>query len=178
MTCQCGCGSEANQGKRYVWGHHRLGKTLERAKALKEDATPETIRRREEKRQWYQANRESILAYGRRWRDENKDKQRANYQRRKSAYRARAIKSEYGIDVSQFDAMRESQNGACAICLEPFTKMPHVDHCHSTGKVRALLCPDCNIGLGRFKDNPSRLEAAAAYLRQHALQKLTLTRTG
>jgi hypothetical protein len=176
-ACACGCGGEVTRGKRFVRGHHRLGMTLERPCNTKETASPETVRRREEKRAWYREHRDEQLAYGIKWRAENKDKQRANYQRRKHSYRERELLAKYGINAAQFDAMRDAQGGVCLICSEPFTKMPHVDHCHATGEVRGLLCSDCNIGLGRFKDRPDRLEAAASYLRQHA-QKLTITRTG
>jgi hypothetical protein len=43
-----------------------------------------------------------------------------------------------------------------------------VDHNHVTNKVRALLCDDCNVGIGTLGENPERLEAAAAYLRHHS----------
>jgi hypothetical protein len=71
--------------------------------------------------------------------------------------------------------MRDEQHGACAICERPFTKTPHVDHDHATGAVRALLCDGCNVGLGRFQDDPERMEAAAAYIRSHR-QRLTLVK--
>lgn len=122
----------------------------------------------------YAANREEILAKGRKWRAENKDKAQSNYRRRKGAYRNRRLVKEYGITSDQFSAMRDAQNGACAICEEKFSKVPHIDHCHATGKVRSLLCGGCNMGLGRFKDDPCRLEAAASYLRQHAKKRLLL----
>jgi hypothetical protein len=66
--------------------------------------------------------------------------------------------------------MRTAQKSKCAICR---TSKPggqgdwHVDHNHQTKQVRALLCQNCNIGLGNFKDDPVRLIAAAEYLRKH-----------
>ena len=56
-----------------------------------------------------------------------------------------------------------AQSGRCAICTDPMTN-PHVDHCHSSSTVRGLLCTNCNVGLGQFKDDPTRLLAAVAYL--------------
>jgi hypothetical protein len=77
------------------------------------------------------------------------------------------IKNTYGITLEQFDEMLTSQNGGCAICK---TQVPGgrgnftVDHCHSTGRIRGLLCNSCNVGLGSFKDSPSLLIAAAKYV--------------
>lgn len=68
------------------------------------------------------------------------------------------------ITVEQFQALVAAQNGRCALCGKVPPKL-HVDHCHDTGRVRALLCSTCNTGLGKFGDDPVRLEAAAAYLR-------------
>jgi hypothetical protein len=61
--------------------------------------------------------------------------------------------------------MKDLQNNQCAICKEKFAKTPHVDHCHTTGKVRGLLCWQCNIGIGLLKDNIEVCLAAADYLR-------------
>ena len=64
--------------------------------------------------------------------------------------------------------MYEKQQGRCAICGtdEPGSKFKHfhVDHDHVTGQVRALLCSDCNTGLGKFRDDPDLLRAAATYI--------------
>jgi hypothetical protein len=60
--------------------------------------------------------------------------------------------------------MLARQHGACAICKRISSKRLCVDHCHATDKVRGLLCWGCNIGLGNFADDPSRLREAAAYL--------------
>ena len=73
----------------------------------------------------------------------------------------------YGISAEDIDKMRGAQNYACAICGSPFAghnKLWHVDHCHTTGKVRGILCPGCNLGLGAFRDSACALRNAAAYI--------------
>ncbi|MBE7189396.1 endonuclease VII domain-containing protein, partial [Jatrophihabitans endophyticus] len=54
------------------------------------------------------------------------------------------------------------QNGVCAICLE--APAAHVDHDHETGRVRGLLCFNCNGALGQFRDRPDLMSRAAIYL--------------
>lgn len=77
------------------------------------------------------------------------------------------LRRTYGITIEQFEEMLEVQAGLCAICTEPMVpgKGTHVDHCHSTGRVRGLLCQHCNRGLGYFRDSPLLLEGAAPYLK-------------
>jgi superfamily II helicase len=63
-----------------------------------------------------------------------------------------------------------TQSFQCAICQTPakeFDRSLSVDHNHSTGAVRGLLCNHCNIGLGNFKEDVSYLEAAIEYLKKH-----------
>ena len=62
--------------------------------------------------------------------------------------------------------MLKLQGGLCAICTMPMVpgKGTHIDHDHKTGTVRALLCGPCNQGLGNFKDESWRLQAAVNYL--------------
>jgi hypothetical protein len=79
------------------------------------------------------------------------------------------LKRRYGISAIEADLMLESQEGLCAICRA--APAVHVDHDHATGKVRALLCFNCNGGLGQFKDDPAVLRAAAEYVRFHALSQ-------
>ena len=74
------------------------------------------------------------------------------------------IKRRYGLTVEDFQRMFQAQAGRCAICHDPFVKRPHVDHCHSTGRVRGLLCRLCNVSLGGFRDNPKLLQRAIDYL--------------
>lgn len=87
--------------------------------------------------------------------------------------RASRIKKEYGITMQAAEAMLSAQGGGCAICAKPLSiaqegkaaaDYSHVDHCHTTGKVRGILCNNCNHGIGKFMDNPDLLRAAANYL--------------
>lgn len=76
----------------------------------------------------------------------------------------------YGITPAQYEAMLVAQGGSCAICGTTRWmgngNVPHTDHDHVSGVFRGILCNNCNLGLGRFADDPARLRAAAAYLEQ------------
>ena len=77
------------------------------------------------------------------------------------------IRMKYNLSLYEYQTMLEYQDFRCAICRveESQTRRAlSVDHCHDTDKVRGLLCSDCNIGIGHFKNNPDTLIAAAAYL--------------
>ena len=81
----------------------------------------------------------------------------------------------YGLSYSDYDAMLEKQNGRCAICGNPpGERALHIDHDHLTGEIREMLCNECNLGIGKFKDNPVLLLRAADYvlLYQNVLEKL------
>lgn len=99
-------------------------------------------------------------------------KQVYNYNKNNPEIRKSALlKYEFGITLSDFNDMLSAQDGGCAICgqtqTRPGTKYLAVDHCHTTGKIRGLLCDRCNRGLGFFKDSPELLVAAAEYLKRH-----------
>lgn len=82
-----------------------------------------------------------------------------------SIRRRSRLRRTYGLTEEAFDALLASQGGVCAICGGgPGLRGWHVDHCHSGGHVRGVLCEACNLGLGKFRDNPAALRAAAAYL--------------
>lgn len=74
--------------------------------------------------------------------------------------------ARYGITVEAYEAMFRAQNGACAICRgnELSGRRLAVDHCHTTGTVRGLLCAGCNRGIGYMGDSVQNLNAAAEYL--------------
>lgn len=94
---------------------------------------------------------------------------RRNYDRKLDAFQVRwkQIKWKYGLDEQAWLLMYESQKGKCAICYQrPKSRNLCVDHCHTSGKIRGLLCANCNHGLGNFKDNPKILRRAANYLKK------------
>lgn len=85
--------------------------------------------------------------------------------------RVRHVEKTFGLSEEDYLALALKQAGGCAICgsngsekRKHATKYLAVDHCHETGKVRGLLCTTCNTGIGMFKDSPSLLRLAAAYL--------------
>lgn len=72
---------------------------------------------------------------------------------------------EFGITLEVYEGMLKAQNGVCAICSRPpNTRALHVDHDHTSGEVRGLLCFPCNHAIGLLGDDPERLTAAAFYL--------------
>lgn len=88
----------------------------------------------------------------------------------KRQVRSSKLKIKYQIDLEQFEAMVESQNNSCAICKTEFydPRRTCVDHNHTTGKVRQILCHHCNSGLGMFRESEEYLTNAINYLRAHA----------
>lgn len=95
------------------------------------------------------------------------------YRKKNLRYQHAMNLRKYGITLQDYDEMYAAQNGKCAICGTDVPGGPgrfSVDHCHKSGRVRALLCTWCNCGLGNFKDNPARLEKAAKYIRTFEAQ--------
>jgi hypothetical protein len=104
----------------------------------------------------------------REWRRNNPSFEIRRYAKEKTAVRERHLVRKYGVSLAGYEAMLRAQDGKCAICQAPeaeqFKGVFHVDHCHSTGRVRGLLCRGCNHILGTVKDNPETLQRAVNYL--------------
>jgi Recombination endonuclease VII len=83
---------------------------------------------------------------------------------RRNKWRRKRQLRDYGITLEDYDALLAKQNGVCAICKKKSDRTLCVDHCHSTGVVRGLLCLKCNTGLGCYDDNPSFMLIAIEYL--------------
>jgi len=77
------------------------------------------------------------------------------------------LKREYNLDYEVYLKMIEEQESKCLICKVEMQPI-NVDHCHTTGKVRGLLCMHCNNGLGAFKDNINNMKIAIQYLETHS----------
>ena len=72
----------------------------------------------------------------------------------------------YGLTPEQYDALLQQQDGVCAICRETCRtgQRLSVDHDHATGRIRGLLCRNCNLGIGHLGDSADRIASALAYL--------------
>lgn len=135
-------------------------------------------------------SRDAYNAYMREWRNKNKDKINAELREKRKtdpeyAEKIRArdrlrpreqlknkrLNQFYGITLDEYNKMREEQNFSCPICGKHEDNCGKhklvVDHCHTTGKVRQLLCAQCNAGIGHLKESESILTSAIAYLRKH-----------
>lgn len=123
----------------------------ERAQAWR-DANPGKVRARRLK--WDAANAEKQAAQNRTWKDANRDAARSRY---------------HGLTYGQIRARLAAQDGACAICkqTEPAVRRWHGDHDHQTGAFRAVLCHQCNCGIGMMRDDAACLRAAVDYLERH-----------
>lgn len=145
----------------------------------------DTVNQKERKaaynKEWYLANRDRELqrrkenyaknkeAYVQRsyeWRQENKAARRLSNKKT-------ALKQKYGLSWETYVSMYTEQAGECKICGTALHMLANssndtedacVDHCHTTGKVRGLLCRPCNLILGNCLENPEILANAIKYL--------------
>jgi hypothetical protein len=107
----------------------------------------------------YAAHIDKSREYQRLWR-------RANPESTKNTM----FRKKYGMTLQEWGVMLGKQEGLCSICCKVLdgNRGTHVDHDHVTGKVRSILCKNCNTGLGQFGDNAETLVLAARYLQDHA----------
>jgi 5-methylcytosine-specific restriction endonuclease McrA len=103
--------------------------------------------------------------YSKEYREKHKERYRAHLRvwnaKNKDYLKNWKLKKRYGITLEQFRKL-----GNCALCGED--KDLTLDHCHSSNKVRGVLCRNCNAGLGHFKDNILIMSKAIRYLKKHA----------
>ena len=98
-------------------------------------------------------------------RDSSPPKPRKRTARERAAERGYKLKSSYGLTEAEYDTILAAQGGGCSLCGEPPShRRLCVDHNHDTGRVRGLLCDNCNQALGKLKDNVEVLHNAIGYL--------------
>lgn len=110
-----------------------------------------------DKRNRRQANPEAVRAV-----------ENAHYMRTKDLHADQKFRLKYGITKAERDEMEQRQQGLCASCEKPPMGQGHtdklfVDHCHTTGRVRGLLCHPCNVALGLLRDDPNIIRALLDY---------------
>ena len=84
------------------------------------------------------------------------------------------LKYKFNMSLDEYNSLLEAQGHKCAICGQPemvtrngIPKMMCIDHDHETGKVRGLLCNNCNRGIGLIGESPDWLQKAINYLSLH-----------
>lgn len=107
-------------------------------------------------------------------RSKEQDRERKRQERKLRSHsqvdRKAWLKKAYGITPDTYTEMFNHQEGYCLICQRHQLEFNYhlcVDHCHTTGKIRGLLCKDCNQALGLLKDDTDRLRKAIMYLEQY-----------
>lgn len=119
---------------------------------------------------WKREHPEQYAAAWKAYRARNKETMRArtkaDYHANKEARLSKQSETRHGITSAEKATMLADQGGICCICDSPTPngKGWHTDHNHKTGKVRGILCHNCNTGLGQFKDDPALMRLAADYL--------------
>jgi len=101
-----------------------------------------------------------------------KAEQKAIRKRHPEVMQERDLIKDFGLTLAQYNQMLVAQNGVCAICKKPETAIRDgellalaVDHNHKTNQIRALLCGNCNKGIGNLQESPELLITAAQYLK-------------
>jgi len=158
----------------------------ERAYRARREADPELKaahleKRRARERAAYDADPEKFKAKNKKYWDKHPEmvkvyndraKERGPKKRYPESDRAYHLKKKYGITVEDYDRMFQEQQYGCAVCgtehpdYSGRQKFFHVDHDHASGKVRGLLCKNCNIALGHVRDDLDVVLSMAVYLMQ------------
>lgn len=122
---------------------------------------------------WMRANPERAAAIQarRKAREQNNPAEHARVTRQR---RNAQLRRTYGISLDDYEQMLSGQHGKCAICTrEPGARPLHVDHCHTTNRVRGLLCHQCNWYLGTLEGGPGVFTRLINYLQEHESPALT-----
>lgn len=115
---------------------------------------------------WQAENKERANAKNRRWKERHREEalKRGRYSK---------VKELYGLTKDEYDLLLAEHNHVCAICgKEEFITLKgtkwnlSIDHCHKTGKIRGLLCAQCNVGIAKFHEDITFLKNAIKYLEE------------
>ena len=118
------------------------------------EANPEKAK--EGAKKWYEANQEKHKENSKKWKEANPKKTKENH-----------LKRNFGITLEQYNEIFWKQKGSCAICGKHQNELNQtlaVDHDHATGKIRGLLCSNCNRAIGLLKDSPAISQEVNRYL--------------
>lgn len=130
---------------------------------------------KEYRKQYYLKNKQKEIEYAANYRNENKEKIKKDRKDNPDKHKNYNLKRDYGITVEDYNSLLEDQNFSCASCGISTTELENnnqwkrhhklvVDHCHETGRIRGLLCNNCNTALGMVKESLAVLEGLKRYV--------------
>ena len=170
MTTRIKRGTVREDGKIF-WCYHNKGKEYWVTPDVFENnqsrngkwARENPVENRKNAKKWNRANRERY----------NSNKLRSAKNNPDSTKNAQ-LRIKFNITLEQYNHLFYLQNHRCAICKDECKtgRQLAVDHDHKTGKVRGLLCMECNIGLGKFKDSKDRLMKAIEYIIKNSVDAI------
>lgn len=144
--------------KKYDAKHRQ--ENIERAKKWREANPERTIA---VKKAYYESTKDERKAEAVKWRSENPEEHKKEVKRKRL--------KQYNMTFEDYDNLLIQQNYCCGItgCSNKHSDEDqlYIDHDHSTGAVRGLLCSQCNLGLGGLADTEERILAALVYLRSY-----------
>ena len=113
-------------------------------------------------KEYRKQNKEKLATYNNEWREANKEHNALQLTKAR-------LKRKYNITIEEYEALLESQDHSCKVCGKHATENHqgklYIDHCHTTGKVRGLLCMKCNSALGLLNDDPEIIGNLLEYLK-------------
>jgi hypothetical protein len=116
---------------------------------------------KEYNKEYRKKNVEKLNASNKKWREENKEQDAL------VMLKAR-LKRKYNLSIDEYETLIESQNNSCKVCgthaKNNLKGKLYIDHCHTTGKVRGLLCMKCNSALGLLNDDKTLIQNLLDYL--------------
>ena len=129
---------------------------------------------KEQQKAWREKNKDAQKIKGKAYYEKNKDKIKVRHkvyrESNPQVVRDSQLRTSYDITLDDYNEMFTKQEGKCAICGNHQSEIKTVlavDHCHSTGKVRGLLCGNCNRAIGLLKDDIENLRCAILYLNKN-----------
>jgi len=113
---------------------------------------------------YYEKNKEYVKNYSKEYRRKLKSEQKRNYR----------LKAKYDITLEEFNELKVKQNNKCSICKTELDQTDrktksNLDHNHTTGKVRGILCHKCNTGIGLLNEDIEILASAIEYLNMYLI---------
>lgn len=161
--------SEYSRKGKGKWGQQKYQsycKACENIRKKNRPLTGEQLeRQRAYRRDWAVANRERLS-------QQQAARRAADPEFHKWLSYQNHLWKKYRMRWEEYEQLCESQDNKCAVCRAPLSfepKRPAVDHDHTSGQIRGLLCEACNQGLGNFRDDPDILRAAAKYLEKERI---------